>query len=434
MIAKKASVIALSTSLLGLVAAGCGSSPSSTSAGTSSGHVTITFMEAMSSGTLSTTLTSLVSQFEKVHKNITVKVIPEPSYGVLQTKIEATVSANNAPTIAQAYEDWAAGYVKSGVITPLSSYANGPNGLTAAQKADFWPGIWQDQFLNDKLWMFPFNKSDFVMYYNQNWLTKDNLPVPTTWSQFATVAQRVTSSSANTWGVSIDPGSSSEAANGTYLYVSLIRAYGGHLMANGKPNFDSQAAQSALKYLVSLYHSGALKLGTNYPGQAALGSSHSPFDLSTIASYYYNQQAIGGKFTLGVAPFPKGPAGQGNVLQGTNIVMFSSATTAQKNAAWTFMKWLTEPQNTAYWATHTGYLPVRKSAVSLMQSYYNSHPYQKIAAQSLAYAREVPPIAGFSQAIGALANAIQEATVGHEAVGLALKQAQSQAVQDLANQ
>lgn len=435
MISKKASVILMSTSLVGVIAAGCGSSTATAaSSSTKSGPVTISFMEAMSSGTLSTTMNSLVTQFEKTHKNIKVTLIPESSYSVLETKIEASVSADQAPTIAQAYEDWAASYAQAGTIVPLSSYVNGPNGLTASQKSNIWSGIWKDQFLtNGKMYMFPFNKSDFVLYYNATMLKKDHLPVPTTWAQFASDAKAVTNSSANTWGASTDPGSTSGPENGTYVYVSLIRAFGGHLMVNNKPDFDSKAAQQALSYLVNLYKAGAIKFGTDYPGQTALGSGHSLFDLSTIASYYYNQEAIGGKFKMGVAAFPSGPAGEGNVLQGTNIVMFQSATTAQKNAAWTFMKWLASPTETAYWATHTGYLPVTKSAVSLMGSYYAANPYQKIAAESLSAAREVPPVAGMTQATGDLATAIQEATVGHESVSQALSQAQTAAEQALSS-
>jgi ABC-type glycerol-3-phosphate transport system substrate-binding protein len=95
------------------------------------------------------------------------------------------------------------------------------------------------------------------------------------------------------------------------------------------------------------------------------------------------------------------------------------------------MKWLSEPAQTAYWATHTGYLPVTKAALPLMTSYYNSHPYQKIAAESLAYARPTPPVAGMDQALGALANAIQAATIGHQSVATALATAESQATSDV---
>ena len=204
-------------------------------------------------------------------------------------------------------------------------------------------------------------------------------------------------------------------------------------MKNGKPTFNTPQSRAALSYVVHMYQNGSMKFGTNYPGQTALGAGHGLFDLSTIASYYYNQQAIGGKFTMGVAAFPKGPSGEGNVMQGTNIVMFSSASTRQKNAAWTFMKWLSEPTQTAYWATHTGYLPVSRAALPLMKTYYSTHPYQKIAADALVYAKSTPPVAGMEQAVGALSNAIQAATIAHQSVSHALATAESQAIQDLSS-
>ncbi len=416
-------------SSVGLVAAGCGSQAPTASQAVSKGPVTISFMEAMSSGALSGSMQHLVKAFESSHKNITVNLIVKPSYGDLRAETEAAVTAGDPPTIAQAYESWAATYAKSDAIVPLGSYIDGSNGISSTLKASIWPGVWKDLYLPDgKVWMWPFNKSDFVMYYNQTWLNKDHLSVPSTWTQFAATAKKVTSASAGTWAFSMDPGTSSDPGNGTYLYISLIRAYGGHIMKHGQPNFDSPQAQAALSYLQGLYQQGAIKLGTSYPGQTALGAQRGLFDLSTIASYYYDQEADAGKFSLQVAPLPKGPAGPGNVLQGTNIVMFSHATTAQKNAAWTFMKWLTAPAQTAYWAVHTGYLPVEQSAISLMGSYYASHPYQKIAATSLAYARPLPAVPGFTEATGALSNAMEEVMVGHESVKTALKQAQQTAL------
>ena len=436
----KSTMIKLSLSLAGvsLVASGCGQQPPSNSAsgsGSVSKTTTISFMEVMSSGKLQTAMKSLTSQFEKSHPNIQVNLVPEPSYSVLETKIEAVVAAGDPPTMAQAYESWANGYAQAGAIIPLTSFVSGKDGISASAQKDFWPQLWQDQFLPDgKMWMLPFNKSDFVMYYNQNMLTAQHLSVPTTWTQFSEVCQHLTNTAQNHWGVSIDPGSASGASNGTYLYVALIRAFGGHLMQNGKPDFNSPQAQQAMQYLLHLYQSGALKLGTNYPGQTALGAGHSGFDLSTIASYYYNEQAIGGKFKMGVAALPQGPAGQGNVMQGTNLVIFSKATPTQQQAAWTFMKWLTEPQQTAYWASHTGYLPVRQSAIPLMSSYYATHPYQKIAADALAEAKPTPPYVGMDQAIAALGNALQAVLTDHTPIPVALSKAQTQAEAALSGQ
>jgi multiple sugar transport system substrate-binding protein len=431
MVGNKAASVAMATALVGILA-GCGTSSAPSAA--ASRHVSISFMEAMSSGSLKTGLVTLVHRFEKTHKNITVQLIPEASYSVLEAKIEAAVAGDKAPTIAQVENDWAAGYAHSGVIVPLTKYVNGSSGLTAAQKADIWKGVWNDQFIKGTMYMFPFNESDYVMYYNATWLKKDHLLVPTTWTQFASDLKAVTSPSKDTWGMSMDPGSATEGAeNGTYFYTSIMQSYGGTLASkSGKPTLDTKAAQEALQYLVNLWKAGYVKFGTDYPGQTAMGSEHSLFDMSTVASYYYNEVADAGKFTMAVAAFPKGPAGSGNSLAGTNIAIFSSASKAQRQAAWTFMKWLAAPRQTAYWAETTGYLPVTKAALPDMKKYVATHPYVKIAADSLQYATATPPEAGFDEAMGAVANAIQEATVGHESVALALKNAQSQAVSDIA--
>ncbi len=394
--------------------------------------VTITFMEAMSSGTLKPALDTLVNQFEQSHPGIGVQLIVEPSYSVLEQKEQASIAANDPPTIGQAYEDWAATYAQSKAIVPLTPFVRAKkNGVTPAQRKDIWPTIWNDQFLPDgQMWMWPFNKSDFVLYYNADMLKAHHLAVPATWTEFAQVSKALVGS--NTWAFSMDPGSTSGPANGTYLYVSLIRAMGGHIWVKKEPNFDSPQAVAAANYLLHLLKVGAMKLGTNYPGQTAMGAQKSAFDLSTIASYYYNVAADGGKFNMQVAVMPKGPGGQGNVLQGTNIVMFSKTTPAQREAAWTFMRWLTLPKQTAYWAVQTGYLPVDRSAIALMKTYFNTHPYQRIAAESLSAARSLPPVPGFEEATGALANALQEILIGHMPVAQALAQAEQQAKSDVA--
>ena len=388
---------------------------------------TISFMEAMSSGTLKTTLDTLVGQFEAAYPGIKVTLVAEPNYGTLRQKEEAAIAAGNPPTIGQAYEDWAATYAASNAIVPLTSFISGPDGVSASEQSDFWAGVWQDLSLPDgKVWMWPFNKSDYIMYYNANMLTADKLSVPTTWSAFATDAGSATQN--GDWGLSMDPGTSSAPANGTYLFVSMMRAYGGHLLLNGKPDLNTPAAVQALTLLDNMEKAGALKVGTNYPGQTALGAGKSLFDMSTVASYYYNQQAIGGKFTMGTAAFPSGPAGQGNAMQGTNIVLFAKSTPAQQQAAWTFMHWLTGTQQTATWASGSGYLPVTKSGLQAMSSYVATHPYVTIAAQSLASARGVPPQPWFTQEEGAIATALESVLINNEGVQAALAAAQATSV------
>ena len=370
-------------------------------------NVTITFMEAMSSGKQKPALDLLTSRFERAHPGVTINLIAEPNYGVLQQKEQASIAAGQPPTIGQAYENWAAGYADAKAIIPIGGYVNNSTiGVKPADQKQIWKGVWKDLFLPDgKIWMWPFNKSDYVMYYNANMLQKAGLSVPKTWVQYAAVAKAVTKN--GNWAESMDTGTLSSPANGTYVYLSIVRALGGTWIANGKPTLDTPAGIKALGYLADLKKAGALQIGTNYPGETALGAGRSAFDLSTVAGYPYVLGAVGGKFAMKVAPIPSGRNGQGNSLQGTNIVIFSKSTNAQRLAAWEYMKFLSEPRQTAYWAEETGYLPVTKEALPIMKGYIATHPYQQIAAQSLQTAGGSPPYAWWTAAVGQVAQAMQ---------------------------
>lgn len=397
--------------------AGCGSGGGSDA----NGKVTITFMETMSSGTLKSSMEYLTQQFHKQHPDITVQLDVKPDYATLHAKETAALAAQKPPTIAQVYEDWAAGYASSGVLVPLSGYA-GPGDLDA-----LYGGVRKDLYLpGNKLYMWPFNKSVVIQYYNQRLLESKKLPVPTTWDQFGTDAKAVSGN--GTVGIAIDPGTSAGPAGGEAWYEILASSYGTPVFAsNGKPQFTSDAARKALQYLVDLKKAGALSVGTNYPGQVALGSGKGLFDVSSVASYFYDKQAIGGKFPMGTAAVPAGPSGRANQMAGTNVVMFAKATDAQRKAAWTYMKYLTSPDAQAYWASHSGYLPVTPAALPKMADFLAQNPYQKTAAADLAIARTDPPYAWITEAQGDLAVAMQAALTGKQSVAAALAAAQQQA-------
>ncbi len=423
----------LPVSLLTTVITGCGTSNANVTAG-QGGKVTITFMETMVSGTQKPALQALVTKFEASHKNITVKLIGEPDFNTLHASEEAAIAAGSPPTMAQVYMDWAATYVKNGLLAPLGPYINGTNGLSKSEQSAFYPAIWDSLKLSGgKIWAMPFNTADLVMYYNKTWLSRLNDPVPTTLQQFQKTAASAVSASSNTWGLTIDPGSTSGPQDGTFVFVAVLRALGGHLVKDGHPTFNTPQAQTALRYIQQLYQSGILKTGTNYPGSAALEAGRSLFQLGTSAAYPYNVQGIGNRFAMAVAPFPNGPGNRpGNVMRGSNIVLFSNASSVEKNAAWTFMKWVTAPKQVAYWSEQTGYIPISKTATTLMRPFIATHPIFQATIASLPDAKEIPPIPGMTQALGSLGNAIQEVLTAHMPISQALRTAQSAAVSEVA--
>lgn len=425
------SVVAASAMML----AACGSSTttkSSASPATSSAsskHVTITFMESMASGTQKVALPHLVKEFEQKYPSITVKLIVEPNYLTMQQKEEAAVAAGAPPTIAQGYTNLAATYAAAGTIVPLDSYVDGKDGISASEKADIAPAIWKNIHLADgKIWMWPFTKTILLDYYNADLLKKDGVSPPETWAQVVADAPKIDKN--GDWEFSINPGSLSGPQHGTSVFLSMIVAYGGKWIVNGKPDFDSKAAVKALSILASLAKEGALKTGTSYPGQAALDAGHAAFDFSSNTGYPYEVSGAGKKFKLGFAALPSGPAGAGNYINGTSIMLFAKATPAQRSAAWTFMKWLTEAPQLAYWSEETGYLAFNKASIPLMRSYNSTHAYQGIANASVADAVATPGYAWWTEAIGELANAEAAAISGAETPQVALAAAEKAALHD----
>ncbi len=380
--------------------------------------VTITFDEVYSSGTLKTGIESAVKAFEKANPMITVKLTPYSNYGPLLTAETAQVSAGTPPTIGQAYEDWAETFAKSQVITPISSLP-GASATMATDMSSFYTGIQTDLKLPDgQVWMWPFDKSLQVLFYNKTMLTAAGAKTPpTTWKQFATVLEAASKNGVT--GITIDPGSAAEGETSGTLWLEELAAGNGTpvYQSDGTPQFTSPAAVAALNYLVGLKKAGALATGTNYPGETALGANKGLVDLSSSAGDYYEQQAVGGKFPLTVTGLPAGSAGSPNEMAGANLVVFAKATDQQKAAAWKFLEYLSGPAEQAAWSAATGYYPVSSQALAQpsMASYLKQNPWVKTTISGLNSAIIDPPYSWVTQCGGYLATALSAALSGSSA-------------------
>jgi ABC-type glycerol-3-phosphate transport system substrate-binding protein len=115
------------------------------------------------------------------------------------------------------------------------------------------------------------------------------------------------------------------------------------------------------------------------------------------------------------------------------MVIFSNNSTQQKADAWQFLKWLISPQQTAYWAIHTGYMPVRKSAFKLkdLKDYYAANPSLDAAAKQLNYAIREPAFPQWTKMSSDIATGLGAALTLSKPAGEAMKAAQTQATADL---
>ncbi|ABY22756.1 ABC-type sugar transporter, periplasmic component [Renibacterium salmoninarum ATCC 33209] len=414
-------VLAASALLVTACGGGSTAASSNTPPTDSKDPVTISFMHAMSTGALKTSLTKITQDFMAKNPNITVDLQEQPDYATLQTKINAQTAAGTPPMIAQVYSNLADEFASSKVIVPLDDYVS-----QSKDYGNFYDGVKKDLKLTDgKTRMWPFNKSVVVQYYNPTMVPE----APKTWDDFATAAKKA--STGNVVALSIDPGNSSGPAGGTALFEIMAQSFGDPVFASdGTPQFTKDGVVKALDYLKQMKKDGSLALGTKYPGQAALGGQTGAFDISSVASYQFNKAAVGDKFAMGVAALPSGPAGTANQLAGTKIALFDKSTDAQKAAAWKFMQFLTSPEEMAYWSSTTGYLPVSKDTLDqpVFKDYVAKNACVVEATKQLDSASSLPAKSWINKASGPLTLAIQDAINNGTDSKQALEKAQDAAL------
>ncbi len=141
--------------------------PSARASTSHASSVTITVWTEYTHSTLDA-FNHLISEFEAAYPNITVNETSSANYNALLQKETSAIVAGNTPTIAQAYEEWTAQFVKDGAVQELTPYVNGKQGLTKAEIKDFFPKMWADGLLGKKRYLMPFSKSDIVLYYRRS--------------------------------------------------------------------------------------------------------------------------------------------------------------------------------------------------------------------------------------------------------------------------
>jgi ABC-type glycerol-3-phosphate transport system substrate-binding protein len=386
----------------------------------------VPFWEAMNVA-LGQSLKGLTDEFNATHPSMEVQPVAVASYTALSTKIIGSLVAKDPPLLAQAYENDAAQYGTGFQLSTLDSYINGPNGLSKAEIADFFPTMWADGLLADgKRYMMPAIKSNEVLFYNKDMFKAAGIThPPTTWQEFADDCVKLTKTddkgNQTQWGAS--------AKADQDLWYALVYAYGGRVLNDTYDTVlfgNSNAAKTATQLFADLFAKKYVHFITGYGDQTDVGAGKAGMAFGSVAGRTYYEQAVGDKFELGEAPLPAGPAGRATALMGGNIVMFGNApkyTQRQKDAAWAFLKWFTSPHPQAVWAAQTGYLPARQSSLKdpVLVAAYAANPDKKAGLAQLNDLVLEPPVAGWSASRSKISSDLQAIYLGKVSVADGLK-------------
>ncbi len=415
------------------VAVGCGAAtPSATASHPSHGPgnpTVVTFWESHAAvNQQGKALQRIVNAFNHSHPTIRVEVTVTPA----SAKALAAVQAGDPPVMAMIGHQPQYGYEKAGALVNLHGFIYGANGFPSSQLKGIWPAVWAaEQTPSHQQYLFPVDVKVAEFFYNANLWKKAGLTsAPTTWTQLqhdAAVIQAKTGA--------IGLGARLDHNDWLPLFYSNGGTYynGSHLALN-TPAMAATIQQVTARD--NAPYTKVLSYNTSFEDFAAgkLGILE-----NTADGYEMVREDVGGKFPVGVFAPPPGTTGRSYVLyQGLSFVIFKAATSAQQQAAWTFIKYFDAPAQQAVWSVVGGEPPMSQADVAAVQqmagSQYtaNPGPYAgtRVAIQELQSGYVIHKILGPAQTEvdTVIQDQIQSAIAHKESVSTALANMESQSL------
>jgi multiple sugar transport system substrate-binding protein len=288
-----------------------------------------------------------------------------------------------------------------------------PDYQTRAQLLDLTPLIARDGFdtsqladlavkdftgADGHLYGLPRDMSTVGLYYNKKMFDAAGIPYPDAtwdWAKLAEVATKLTKTSGGTttqWGFY------TETSDMENYWSSLVWQAGGDILSPDKKTvvIDSDQAAAGIQFLQDLIYKDKVM------PQPVAGGTGDAFENGQAAMeangswLVPTHQAAGIDF--GVAPLPKGPAGQATSVNPSGVVVGKG--TKSPDAAWEFLKCYSGPEMQAQIATLKASMPANKAV--LAEQYATSFDGGKTFADALAYAHLKPSFKGFNEFSGTL--------------------------------
>ena len=388
----------LSSALVMTTLAGCSSKSGSSDMVTElTEPITIEMWHYMNVGQAEA-LNSIIEDFNATNdKGITVNAISQGSIGDLNKKVISAAQSNSLPAIINVYPDLATGLIEDNKLVDLALFINDENVGMADEMDDFVDTFIEEtsQWGEGKIYGLPMTKSTEVLYVNKNMLeslgyTLEDLE-DLTFEKLAEISNKAVTE-LGVAGFGFD--SSSNA------FISSLKMDGPDFVeSNGTINVDNEWVREYMTFFQQQAQSGAFRIAgeDKFLSNPFVNQKMLCYQGSSAGYAYLNND---GAFEIAVVEVPVFQGKDKAVMQqGASLFVTNNVSAEAQYAAYEFVKFATNAENTAKFATATGYLPVRKSAIEtdIVKNILNDETslYSKVynvAQEALSYAYYTPAI------------------------------------------
>jgi sn-glycerol 3-phosphate transport system substrate-binding protein len=325
----------------------------------------------------------LVAGYNASQTRVLVEAVHQGDYYECLAKLRTALAAGAAPTLSHVVCEIIPYLSRAGVLEDLGGY-DGARGLA------FVPALEQRGTFSGggdrPLVSIPFNRSTPIAFLNARMLDEARLVPPCSWDELVNVAQALTRRDAKgevRWGF--------EVPISWWYWVAMVGQAGGRLVEpDGRLSLGGEAGEKALRFwqrLVQVERVMRPPPGGDYQAWQASNESFLQGRIAMMwsSTAYVRYLEDNARFPVIAAALPSDvrasvPTG------GTMFVVMRAAPDEEKQAAWDFIRWMCEAEQTITWSTRTGYLPVTRTAVQRLvdRGWYARHPNDRVAYDQLA--------------------------------------------------
>ncbi|QUR66998.1 ABC transporter substrate-binding protein [Mycobacterium spongiae] len=327
--------------------------------------------------------THLINGFENQFPDLSVKLIDAgKDYDEVAQKFNAALIGADVPDVVVLSDVWWFHFALSGAIAPLDNLFD----EVGVDSSDYVDTFLADYEFNGRHYALPYARSTPLFYYNKSLWERVGLPDrgPRSWHEF------------DEWGPELQRvvgrgkwahGWANARSYLSWTFEGPNWTFGGAYSKKWDLTFTEPATIAAGNYLRdSIHRKSYAAVANDIANEFATGilasTVASTGDLAGIATT--------ARFDVGVAPLPSGPGtAVGCPTGGSGLAIPAKLSPKRKLNALKFIAFITGPSNTAYFSQHTGYLPVRKSAVDDPdeRTYLTENPRAQVALDQLPYTR-----------------------------------------------
>ncbi|QZY28341.1 sugar ABC transporter substrate-binding protein [Nocardioides coralli] len=393
--------------------AGAGSEAQSEEIGSGAAEGTI---EVWAMGTEGEALQDFSAAFEEANPDATVEVTAVP-WESAHDKISGAIASGETPDVSLIGTTWMGEFAEAGGLMPT------PENLV--DEADFYPGPWASTEVGGTSYGVPWYVETRVLYYRKDLAEKVGWDqAPQTWDELKTFAQDLEDKAGVEYGINLPPGQT-----GSWQTMMPFAWSNGASLTNEdgtEYTIDSPEMAEALEFYKTFFDEGLSPTRLLDAGELESG-----FAKDTFGSFISGPWHIGlieeqglTEEQFAVAPLPGPDGAPGNsFVGGGDLAVFQDAENPE--AAWKYVKWLTEAETQQAWYEEVNGLPAVPAA---WQSGDLAEDEQlQVFGQQLESASAPPAVPTWEQVAASIDGLVEQVTKGDLAPEEAVTQMQSEA-------